>query len=415
MDHTLERFASLDARLVEAAKDVKVLSQLSWPASVGAEFLAAWHAGDPRLPRIEPRRARFSRDSGALAAIMDECDRDHPVGRFLYRTARSYSVAAAMIEASGTPEFTARSLELYGGPQDRVGPGQVTNLEAAEHFLALTDDFRDAGYIAEQDYCITPQAVAASLKASLEPVFGDRPIAVVIDPDMSAKAAAGPTRVRLRGATCFSEYDVAQLVEHEVFVHALTSINGREQPHLGALALGAPRTTATQEGLATFAEMITNAIDLSRLRRLALRVKAVHLALEGADFIDVFRFFHEAGQDPEESFHSAARVFRGGDVSGKVVFTKDVVYLRGLLGVHAFFLKAIQLGRPELIHHLFAGRMALGDALELDPFFRAGALAAPRFEPRWVKNRATLAAFLMFSLLSTSLRLTGVELADFGE
>jgi uncharacterized protein (TIGR02421 family) len=415
MDTTLERFAALDARLVEAAKDVKVLSNLAWPASVSAEFLDRWHTGDPRLPRVESRRVRFSRNTGALESIMADCDREHPVGRYLYRTARSYVVAAAMMEASGTPEFTARSLELYGGPTDPVGPGQVSNLEAAGQFLALTEDFRDAGYIAEQDYCITPQHVADTLRRSLEPVFGERQISVVIDPDMSAKAAAGPTRVRLRGATCFSEYDVAQLIEHEVFVHALTSLNGREQPHLRALGLGAPRTTATQEGLATFAEMITNAIDLARLRRLALRVKAVHLALDGADFIDVFRFFHESGQDPEESFHSTARVFRGGDVAGKVVFTKDVVYLRGLLGVHAFFLKAIQSGRPELIHHLFAGRMALGDALELDPFFRSGALIPPRYEPGWVKNRATLAAFLIFSLLSTSLRVTGIELPDFGE
>ena len=37
--------------------------------------------------------------------------------------------------------------------------------------------------------------------------------------------------------------------------------------------LGAPRTTRTQEGLATFAEIITGAIDISRLRRIALRVR----------------------------------------------------------------------------------------------------------------------------------------------
>jgi uncharacterized protein (TIGR02421 family) len=288
-------------------------------------------------------------------------------------------------------------------------------LSAAEQFLALTDDFRDEGYIPDQDFCVTPEAAAAALQARIQPVFGEQAIAVVVDPDMSAKAAAGPTRVRLRGATAFTEFDVAQLVEHEVFVHSLTALNGRQQPHLRSLGLGAPRTTATQEGLATFAEMITNAIDLARLRRLALRVKAVDLALAGADFIDLFRFFHEAGQDPGESFHSAARVFRGGDVAGKVVFTKDIVYLRGLLGVHTFFLKAIQSGRPELLHHLFAGRMALGDALELDPFFRSGALAPPRFEPTWMKSRATLAAFLVYSVLSTSLRLAGVELDDFAD
>lgn len=415
MDPTLERFAALDARLVEAAKDVKVLSQLAWPASVTEEFLAGWHAGEPTLPRVEERRGSFQRQVEALRRLMAECDAGHPVGRYLYRTARSYVTAATMMQAAGTPEFTARSIELYGSPEDPVGPGQVSNLEAAEQFLTLTEDFRDAGYIAEQDYCITPQHVAESLRRRIDAVFKGRPITVVIDPDMSAKAAAGPTRVRLRGGTCFSDYDLAQLLEHEVFVHSLTALNGREQPHLRALGLGSPRTTATQEGLATFAEMITNSIDLSRLRRLALRVKAVHLALGGADFIDVFRFFVDAGQDPSESFHSAARLFRGGDVAGRVVFTKDVVYLRGLMGVHTFFLKAIQSGRPELLHYLFAGRMTLGDALELDPFFRSGAIAAPRFEPTWVKNRATLSAFLIYSLLTTTLRLGGLTLADFVE
>ncbi|HEY8380348.1 MAG TPA: tyrosine/phenylalanine carboxypeptidase domain-containing protein [Nannocystis sp.] len=414
MPESLARFAELDARLVDAARDIKILSNLEWPRRVGAEFLARWHAGDPQLPKVEVPRVKYAAQRKALAAIMRQCDRDHPVGRFLLRTAQSYALAAAMMEAAGTPAFTTRSLEIYGGPRDPVGPGQVSNLSAAERFLALTEDFRAEGYIPEQDFCVTPEAAAAALRARIDPVFKEHPIAVVIDPDMAAKAAAGSTRVRLRGGTCFTEYDVAQLVEHEVFVHSLTALNGREQTNLRALSLGAPRTTATQEGLATFAEMITNAIDLSRLRRLALRTKAVDLALSGADFIDVFRFFHDAGQDPGESFHSAARVFRGGDVAGKVVFTKDVVYLRGLLGVHTFFLKAIERGRPELIHHLFAGRMALGDALELDPFFRSGALAPPRFEPTWVKNRATLAAFLVYSVLSTSLRLAGVELDHFG-
>jgi len=415
VDLTLERFAELDARLVEAAKDVKVLSQLAWPASVAERFLERWHAGEPVLPRVKERRGSFARQIAALRELMAACDLGHPVGRFLHRTARSYVCAAEMMQAVGTAEFTARSLELYGGPADPVGPGQRSNLAAAEQFLTLTEDFRDAGYIAEQDYCVTPQHVAATLRRRIEEVLVGRSIAVVIDDEMAAKAAAGPTRVRVRGGTCFSEFDVAQLAEHEVFVHALTALNGREQPHLRALGLGAPRTTATQEGLATFAEMITNSMDLARLRRLALRVKAVDLALAGADFIDVFRFFIAAGQEPHESFHSAARVFRGGDVSGGVVFTKDVVYLRGLMGVHTFFLKAIQSGRPELIHYLFAGRMTLGDALELDPYFRSGALAAPRFEPGWTKSRATLAAFLIYSLFATSLRLTRVELDDFIE
>ena len=75
-------------------------------------------------------------------------------------------------------------------------------------------------------------------------------------------------------------------------------------------------------------------MDLSRLRRLALRIIAVKHVIEGADFVEVFRFFLRAGQSEDESARSAARVFRGGDPHGGIAFTKDVVYLHGLIGVH---------------------------------------------------------------------------------
>ncbi|WP_251274471.1 tyrosine/phenylalanine carboxypeptidase domain-containing protein, partial [Enterobacter hormaechei] len=74
-------------------------------------------------------------------------------------------------------------------------------------------------------------------------------------------------------------------------VHSLTALNGREQPVLPSLALSSPRVTATQEGLATFAEQITGSIDIERLKRISLRTEAIAMAREGADFIEVFRYF----------------------------------------------------------------------------------------------------------------------------
>lgn len=65
--------------------------------------------------------------------------------------------------------------------------------------------------------------------------------------------------------------------------------------------------------------------------RLALRIGAVKHAIEGADFVEVFRCFLRAGQSEEESARSTMRVFRGGDPRGKVAFIKDVVYLHGLI------------------------------------------------------------------------------------
>lgn len=410
---TLQQIAAADARLVEAAKEVKVLSYLAWPARLAAEFLARWHAGDPRLPEVPQRGRRFDANIAELRAVMDECDPGEPIGRYVLRTARSYVTAARMVERIGTPEFTERSIELYGAPRERIGPNAVTNLEAAEQFLALTDEFPVVGE-APDDVCLRPEYVAEQLRERIVAMFVEHPIVVEVDGGLAAKAAAGASRVRIRGATCFSHQDVAQLAEHEVFVHSLTATNGRVQPVLKSMGLGAPRTTATQEGLATFAELITNAMDLSRLRRLALRVKAIDMGLQGADFIEVFKFFLAAGQSEEESFHSAARVFRGGDVRGKLVFTKDVVYLQGLIAVHTFMLKAIHQGRPEYIRDLFAGRMALGDVLDLDAYFRSGAIAPPRYEPAWIKNQPTLAAFLVFSIFNTRLSVA-MDLADFRE
>ena len=107
-----------------------------------------------------------------------------------------------------------------------------------------------------------------------------------------------------------------QLLEHEALVHSATKRNGRAQPLLTSLGLSAPRTTATQEGLATLAELITDTMDLVRLRRIALRIKGLDAGLSGADFLQVFDIFRQGGQPDAEAFRSAARIFRGGDVRG---------------------------------------------------------------------------------------------------
>ena len=67
-------------------------------------------------------RFQFDHNIAELRAVMDECDVDEPIGRYLLRTARSYVTAARMVERIGTPEFTDRSIELYGAPRDRIGP-----------------------------------------------------------------------------------------------------------------------------------------------------------------------------------------------------------------------------------------------------------------------------------------------------
>jgi uncharacterized protein (TIGR02421 family) len=217
----------------------------------------------------------------------------------------------------------------------------------------------------------------------------------------------------LRATALFSERDLEQLTQHEAFIHTLTSLNGRHQPHLTVLGLGAPRTTRTQEGLATFAEIITGAIDISRLRRLALRVVMVKRALDGADFIDVFRGFLDAGQSEIESYRSAARVFRGGNVRGGLCFTKDGAYLEGVMIIHVFIRKVLQEGRGELLPMLFAGRLTTADVITLAPYRETGLVAAPVYMPPWARDPQRVLSIMAFSAAVQHLRLDRFDLQRF--
>jgi uncharacterized protein (TIGR02421 family) len=405
-----ENLEVLDRRLVRVASRIRVLGSLSFPESAAEQFLEGWRKNDPRLPAapaIEPPAAATIE---TLRRICRKADRGDPLGRFLFDTAESYLKAASLLSVAGTPQFHRSSREIYGGPTDRLAGTHLTQLAAADRLLAATAALAEATRDHESDYFLSAESVADTLRARLDAFFTADRVDVVVDPNLSAKAAASATRVRLRGRTRFSQMDVDQLLEHEAFVHSATALNGRKQPRLGCLSLGAPRTTATQEGLATFAELITDAIDLARLRRLALRIRAVHLAEEGADFIEVFRFLLGAGETENESAHSALRVFRGGDVRGRYPFTKDVVYLRGLIGVHTFLRKAIAEIRPELVSRLFVGRLTVGDTLALEEAFVRGDVLPPRYVPEWAQNIRSLAAYLSFSVMLNDIDLDRVTL-----
>jgi hypothetical protein len=119
----LDRLVEQDRALYKLCDPVRVLEPLDWPASVEAEFFAALDRGDPRLPQVEVTPADHRATRSALRELMASLDQGHPAGAFLYRTAESQGLAAEMMEALGTPGFTARSRQLYGAPTDLIHPG----------------------------------------------------------------------------------------------------------------------------------------------------------------------------------------------------------------------------------------------------------------------------------------------------
>ena len=382
--------AALDARMAKAAKAIRLLSLVSWPASEQQTFLADFARGRAKLPSHRYPQHDFSEARREFEAIIAAADPAHPLG---------------------SPCVTDLSVALFGKPE-HVLPGGATTREAANHFIAIADELDRELLAPEEQVAISATSLSLQLQAALDDYFDGRVITVELDPDLIAKAAAGPNRIRLRAGAAFSDYDRHQLLQHEAFVHSLTALNGQQQKVLPSMGLSSPRTTATQEGLATFAEQITGSIDIERMKRVSLRIEAVAMALEGADFLQVFRYFLDAGQGDVESFTSAQRVFRGVPTTGGAAFTKDTVYLRGLIGVHTFFRWALKHRKLRLCRLLFAGKMTLADVQRLEPLFDSGDLQEARWLPEWVSRANGLAGMLAFSLFANRIRLEQIVDAE---
>jgi uncharacterized protein (TIGR02421 family) len=405
----LSRYAALDQRLLAAVRPIRILPTVAWPASLERRMIEAYTAGRLSLPEVHYTPPDLAAARAELAAIEREAGHGDPLGDYLCRTAESWRIAAELLESVGTTGVTAPSIVLYGHPGDLIPGSSKSNLDAARYFVELADEL-GADLLADDVTADIPaETLRADLAQTLDAFFGPGMISVEVDPELTAKAAAGATRIRLRGGTAFSDYDRHQLLAHEAFVHSLTALNGRAQPLLASLARTSPRVTATQEGLAVFAELMSGAIDISRLKRISLRILAIDMALRGADFVEVYRFFLERGQSVADSFHSAQRVFRGVPLNGGAVFAKDNVYLSGLLAVHTFFRWALKQRRMDLLRHLFAGKLALHDVIALEPHFASGAIAPPRWLPPWMQHVHGLAGKLAFSLFANRIHMGRVQ------
>src|SRR6185436_19049814 len=405
-DPALADLLEIDAEIARIGSRILLLKSIDWPNHLEERFLSDFNAGRTRLPEVSLPVPRLDAEADELDELMRRCDQGHPIGRWLHMTAWGYRIAVGMLRGIGTPRFTLASSILYGRPDMKHRTQDHTYLEAAEEVLRITGELIGGYRVPPAPATIPAARFARKVRARIKDFFTEHRVRVVLDPTLPSKACAGSRCIRVRDGAMFSELDLEQLVQHEAYVHTATALNGKRQRHFRSLGIGSPRTTRDQEGLATFAEIITDALDINRLRRLALRVRMVQMAMEGADFIEVFKGFLSAGQSESESYKSAERVFRGGDPrGGGICFTKDCAYLPGVLRVYGFMLKALHEDRPELINAVFAGRMTVADTIHLAPYFESGLFDYALYVPPWAKDARRLLAVLAFFTVATRIRL----------
>jgi uncharacterized protein (TIGR02421 family) len=250
--------------------------------------------------------------------------------------------------------------------------------------------------IEESRVMMSAEDLAASLEKRLRKRVPVLPVKVELTKDIVSKVVAGMSRVRIRADGRFSEMELGALWNHEVESHCLTAQNGSLQPHCSFLSAGGPRTTLTQEGIAVFHEIYSHTMSQSRFLTICDRVEAIHMVEQGADFMELYRWFQARCESDLEAFYAAQRIFRGAPLGGRAPFTKDIVYLAGLLEVYHFLQAATKVQDRILIECLLTGRIAMEDVGVIEWLRLNGILEPPHFIPVWLKNWEALVSFFSF-------------------
>ncbi|TWC29604.1 uncharacterized protein (TIGR02421 family) [Pseudomonas sp. SJZ079] len=412
---------ALSDRIVEAQTPIRVLDAVKWDDSIREGFLKHKGKKQPVVDRAYYDSRPLAFDAAAKKLEFQNIERDvtrqlgqfNPVGQIMRRMCREYRMVIRMLEARGTEDFGLISQELYGAASDAFHAGDPTLSDLGLMFSDYLNNIDKRGDLEDEPKDLTAKQAVDLLQHRLNKVFGEaeETIRVFESDGILADAAAGADYIKIRADAMFNQRDVKALEVHEGLVHVATTLNGLNQPVCTFLAKGPPSSTVTQEGLAILMEVITFASYPTRLRKLTNRTRGIHMAEEGADFLQVFEFYREQGFSLEEGYSNASRVFRGSTPTG-LPFTKDLSYLKGFIMVYNYIQLAVRKGKLEQIPLLFCGKTTLEDMRTLRQLVDEGLVAAPKYLPEQFRDLNSLSAWMCFSNFLNHLSLDRIE-ADY--
>ena len=403
-ENSIEAVIKSAQQLERAAAKLPILRSVSWGPEVKAAFLADGRLPTPEYNVVDTTIARDFLHSVEIDSAA------HPIYDWLRRVKGKLTMTVDLLDHRGTADFFTYSRALFGAPSDVTLDGRTTVIDLAEHMERIFAGMSiGALNLGAEDKVFSASEFADNLSKPLDRFFGaDKPVVKIVD-DISAKAIAGSKRIRLREDAQFTDRDLDQLLQHEAYIHAGTAKNGQRQDAFPILGRAHAGTTEIQEGLAVFAEIISGAMDPDRFRRLSDRIHAINMSVQGADFNDVFEFYMERYDDPSKAYNNTFRVFRGGLVTGGAPFTKDLVYLKGLMRVHNFLRTVVSLERADLIRLLFVGKLDVEDIPALAYLRKEGLIHRPKYLPPWVKDLRFLVSYLAYSAFLNKVKLPGFQ------
>ena len=340
-----------------------------------------------KLQEFKELRLKIQRELGA----------NDPLGLIMTRNCIQYEDVIRMLMARGKSDFYDYSKKLYGSANEVMGDGK-TKLSDLAHVMSGLLNSLDENMLGESlERTLSSEQVVGELKIRLGEYFKDERIKIKLSDGIISDASAGSDYIKIKSDLRFSKKDLDIFEVHEGWVHLGTTLNGQNQPYAKWLAKGPPCSTATQEGLAVTMELFNFAMFPRRAKRLNDRLVACQMAEDGADLLEVIRFFKDKGQEDYQAVKNAGRIFRGAPLTGGSPFTKDISYLKGFVMIYNFMRMSIKEGRADLIPFLFAGKVTLDELPVLKDYHDEGVITLPKYLPPQIKDMNGLAIWMAFS------------------
>ncbi|HVA55579.1 MAG TPA: flavohemoglobin expression-modulating QEGLA motif protein [Gammaproteobacteria bacterium] len=409
---------TLSDRIVAAQKPIRILDQIKWDAGIQADF---FKNGARELPRVDQtyydsRPLGFDATQKRQEFHMIELDvasylgQYNPLGGIMRRMCREYIQVVRMLESRGTAEFAVLSQELYGSASDAFHAGGPTLADLGKLLSNAISNIDQSELLKPADKNISGEEAVRILQNRINQAYGesDAAMRVILSDGILADAAAGADYIKIRRDAKFNDRDLRVLEVHEGWVHLGTTLNGSNQPVCTFLSKGPPSSTITQEGLAILMEIVTFASYPSRLKRLANRIIAVHMAEQGGNFLDVYRFYLTQNLGEEDSFANASRIFRGSTPTGQP-FTKDLSYNKGFIMIYNYIRLAVKKGMLHRIPMLFCGKTTLEDVRTLAQYVDEGIITPPRFLPPPFADLNGITAWMCYSNFLNKLDLARIQ------
>ena len=398
----------LSERIVAAQKPIQILDAIKWTPEIKETFFKNKCKELPAVDETYYHNLPMRFDMDQKVQEFHEIERDinrklgqfSGIGSIMLRTCREYRIAIQLLKARGTKDFYETSVDLYGSASEAFYPGGPV-LNDLSDLLSETLGMLQADMNSEKDDKKYTSAEAVEiLNERLSQYFHHKEdqVAVLKSDNIVSDAAAGARYIKMRQDVMFSERDIQLLEVHEGWVHVGTSINGSTQPICTFLGKGAPSCTITQEGLAVITEIFTFSSYPARVQRITNRIKAINMAEQGANFLDVYHhFIQNVGMNEKDTYSMVSRIFRGSTPT-LGPFTKDLSYAKGFLLIYNYIRLAVQMGLSNYVPTLFVGKLRLEDIQILNHLVEEGIVTPPRYIPPQFKDLAALSSWMCFSL-----------------